>query len=125
MVKSRTPKQPRTRPPWSRHNRLEVNFNDGEMADLKILAEAWGLTKRAVVWGVISTWLSNLRDRDVLKLPYTKESQAILQKMRYEERKANHLVDQEQCKENPGESWEEPGYRVRLRKGLPRDPEED
>lgn len=117
--------------PWARHNVAEARFNDGEYADLKILAEAWGITVDGLIWGVITTWLQvELRDRDIFQLPYRDASMKILWKLRAAEREASDAneeagQDEEQGSAHPKESWEEQGYGVLLRETLPGHSEQD
>ena len=112
------------RHPWSRYNRAEVYFNDGEFADLKLLAEAWGSTIPGVIWCLVGTWLqTELRERDIMRLPYSDSTRKILYAGRVLERRASGA--QEQGKGDSDESWEKSGYSVRLRRDLPTDPEED
>lgn len=63
---------------WSRVNELRCRFTNGELADLRIIAEAWECSVPEVVWIVIATWLSDCRSRDVMDLPYRRTSRTSL-----------------------------------------------
>lgn len=75
--------------PWARTERIVTGFTRGGAADLAIIADAWKCSKADVIWVVMATWLSEHRDRDVLKLPYRKVSKALLRRaQRFEMSKA-------------------------------------
>jgi hypothetical protein len=72
---------------WSRRNKISTNWVDGEFADLKLIAEAWDVQPAEVIWGVISTWLSDRRGRDIMNLPYRTRSREVLERLRGDEAK--------------------------------------
>ncbi len=61
---------------------MTAHFTKGELADLKIIGEAWGVSVPDVMWVVLATWISDRRDRDIMRLPYRLRSQQVLRAVR-------------------------------------------
>ena len=68
--------------PWTRKHRVTANFNAGELGDLMLISEAWRCSPALVIWGLVAEWLSALRARDLMCLPYGESSREILLRAR-------------------------------------------
>ena len=99
--------------PWTRKNKVTVQFNDGELADLKVIAEAWEVTVGETIWAVMATWLSNRRGREIMKLPYHVRARKVLDRAR-----GSEVEIAQQREEDQGGAWPDEGPGSGLRRDL-------
>jgi hypothetical protein len=108
--KPKHPQRPEKLNPWTRRNKLQIRFNDGELADLKIIAMAWECEVPQVVWAILATYLSDRRGRKAMHLPYPYTALNLLKHVN-----AYEVNLEEQSGVDPGgtEPDEGPGERLR------------
>ena len=94
---------------FSRSEKLQIKVTPGELSDLRMVADAWDVTVRELMWYFVAQPLAKMRNREMMDVGYPIETADVIEM----------IEDQMEAMEDAGDGKAERVHETQQDAGVP------